>query len=78
VQALAFSPDGQTLAAGTSAGSVFFWHVPSWQELGRFKTPLAAINDLVFSAEGNTLAIGGRTIGGAGKVLLWETKPNED
>jgi WD40 repeat protein/serine/threonine protein kinase len=78
VQALAFSPDGQTLAAASSANSVTFWHAPSWQEMGRFKTPLAAIKDLAFSSEGNTLAIGGRTEGGAGKVVLWQTRPAGD
>lgn len=78
VQAIAFSPDGLTLAGGTSAGSVTLWHVASWQELGHFKTSLAAIKDLTFSPTGNSLAIGGQVADGTGQVLVWDTKPSGD
>jgi hypothetical protein len=32
----------------------------------------------MFSADGNTLAIGGRTAAGHGQVVLWETKTVDD
>jgi WD40 repeat protein len=74
VDALAFAPDGQTLASGTSTGSLTLWHVASWQELGTYKVPMAAINDVVFSADGRALAMGGRASDGTGQVVLWKTR----
>jgi WD40 repeat protein len=74
VNALAFSRDGNTLVAGSSTGVVAFWHVPTWQQLARFKTRLGAVLDFSISPAGDTLAASGRTPTGGGKILMWKTK----
>ena len=73
ITALAFSPDGRTLATGTGSGAVLFWHVPTWQQLAHFKTPLGTVLDLCFSPMGDALAIAGHSPTGQGQVLLWKT-----
>jgi WD40 repeat protein len=70
--ALAFSPDGATLATaganGSSSGSIRLWDVATQQEIG---TPMTAgpepVYALAFSPDGATLA----TAGGDGRARLW-------
>ncbi|MFE5594244.1 WD40 repeat domain-containing protein [Streptomyces sp. NPDC056549] len=60
VTALAFSPDGRTLGAGTRAGSIRLWDIPSRTMIG---TPLPTSGDrvrtLAFSPDGESLHIQG-------------------
>lgn len=60
VTALAFSPDGRTLAAGTRAGGIRLWDIPSRTVIG---APLPTSGDrvrtLAFSADGQSLHIRG-------------------
>ncbi|MFI6423260.1 helix-turn-helix domain-containing protein [Streptomyces sp. NPDC050842] len=60
VTALAFSPDGRTLAAGTRAGGIRLWDIPSRTVIG---APLPTSGDrvrtLAFSADGQSLHIQG-------------------
>ncbi|MFJ5829403.1 WD40 repeat domain-containing protein [Streptomyces sp. NPDC093089] len=60
VTALAFSPDGRTLAAGTRAGGVRLWDVPTRTAIG---SPLPTSGDhvrsLAFSADGRSLHVQG-------------------
>jgi WD40 repeat protein len=86
VTSLAFSPDGQTLAAGYGAtwgaggvlgnrGGVVLWDAARRTRLT--PRPLAApegyIWGLAFSPDGQTLAAGyGDAIGGKGGVVLWD------
>jgi WD40 repeat protein len=61
ILAVAFSPDGKTLASCGRASAVFLWNVPAGskkQELQgpAHKTQYEAIRDLAFSPDGTTLA----------------------
>lgn len=74
--AVAVSPDGQTLAAATSAGQILLWHLPANgapQAVGILQPPgpARAINALTFSPDGRTLAAAGN----AKQVWLWTFAP---
>jgi WD40 repeat protein len=68
---VAFSPGGQTLAAGLANGTVELWNLADPARparLGQPQTsPAAAVNSVAFSPDGRTLAAG---IAG-GTVELW-------
>jgi WD40 repeat protein len=57
VYALAFSPDGRTLAAAGAGGTIRLWDAATQQEIG---TPMTAgsapVYALAFSPDGRTLA----------------------
>ncbi|MFE0424135.1 helix-turn-helix domain-containing protein [Streptomyces sp. NPDC058953] len=60
VTALAFSPDGATLAVGNGSGSVQLWDVASSQRMGSpLLTPGDPILSLAFSPDGRTLYTAG-------------------
>src|SRR5262249_47334477 len=67
VLALAFSPDGRTLASGGQDGTVRLWHVKTRQELLRFDSIPAQVNQLAFSPDGTTLAAALHN----GEIWLW-------
>src|SRR6266545_3559243 len=52
---VAFSPDGQTLAAGTNLGDVRLWQVATGQPIGRLSGHGHAIWGLAFSPDGRIL-----------------------
>ncbi|MEU0413924.1 helix-turn-helix domain-containing protein [Streptomyces griseorubiginosus] len=59
VTALAFSPDGTTLAVGGSEGSLQLWDTSTQQALGGLlTTPGDSIDTLAFSADSHTLYAG--------------------
>jgi hypothetical protein len=58
VQALAFSPDGRLLAAGSREGRVRVWEVPSGRERVELDYESGKVNDLAFSPDGSTAAAG--------------------
>jgi WD40 repeat protein/tetratricopeptide (TPR) repeat protein len=55
--ALAFSPDGSALAAGTPTGSVTVWNARSGEIVASVEEPGAAVLALAFSPEGRSLAV---------------------
>ena len=68
VNALAFSPDGQTLAAGAGT-EIILWDAASQQELTRLKGHSEGITALAYSPDGRYLA----SASSDGTVLLWQT-----
>jgi hypothetical protein len=68
VDDVAFSPDGRTLAAGGSKGTLL-WDVRSHPQLGgRLNGRQGAVGGVAFSPDGRTLA----TAGTSGTVALWQ------
>jgi WD40 repeat protein len=56
IGALAFSPDGKTLAIGCFDGPIKLWSVHQRQEVATLKAHLSFIQSLAFSPDGRTLA----------------------
>jgi glucose/arabinose dehydrogenase len=56
VYALAYSPDGKTLATGTGAGLIQLWDAHSGLELRRLQGHREAVRSLTFSPDGKFLA----------------------
>ncbi len=56
VRAVAFSPDGQTLAAGCDDHTVKMWRLSARQEALTLKGHTGLINDVAFLPDGKTLA----------------------
>ena len=67
INAMAFSPDGLTLAVGDN-DSIRLYDVPSGRERGGMATPW--VRSMAYSADGRTLAAGLRYQPG---LRLWET-----
>ena len=67
VWALAFSPNGQLLAAGDGEGTVKIWDVQQRQAIARLAGDTTAVYSVTFSPDGRTLA----SAGYQGEVKLW-------
>ncbi len=70
VNALAFSPDGDTLAIADSAGSVFLWNTAGHSQPVQL-SPVSgsAIESIAFNPAGTTLAAGDYS----GDIRFWDT-----
>lgn len=67
-EAVAFSPDGQTVAAGSgSENTVRLWHVESGKCIGTLAGPTLGVRSLGFTADSSLLA--GASVGQ--RVYLW-------
>ena len=72
ISALAFSPDGTTLASGTNQGGIQTWNIATGKALAVFAKPtnqgsLEAILALRFSSDGTLLAAGSYKL-----IRIWE------
>jgi WD40 repeat protein len=66
---IAFSPDGLTLATGSSNHAIILWNVANRQPLGEPLTGhVAPVTSLAFSPDGRTLASGSQD----GTLILWD------
>ena len=67
ITAVAFSPDGQTLASGGRDKSVRFWNLSDGRETGRIESNPGSVRTVIFSPDGRHLVIG------SGNTLrLWD------
>jgi WD40 repeat protein len=79
VRAMAFAPDGKTLAAVNDDLSVTLWDVAARKELATYRENglTGTVHSLVFALDGKTLAVGTGDQSNASKpgmVLLWDLK----
>ena len=58
VTSVAFSPDGTTLAAGSTDGTVRLWDMATHRQITTLTGPTGAVNSVAFSPDGKTLATG--------------------
>jgi WD40 repeat protein len=70
VSSLAFAPDGDNLACGSSDGIVSLWNVNDRSELQRFQAHAATVLSLAFSPNRKSLATGGEDW----LVRLWDAE----
>lgn len=74
VMALAFSPDGKTLAAASWDGDIRLWDVAARKETKRFTGHDEIVRFLTFSSDGRRLISGGQD----GTVRVWDVADGKE
>jgi WD40 repeat protein len=67
-QEVAFTPDGQFLAAASNEETVKFWDARTWKLAAEFAWQAGGLRCLAFSADGMLAAAGGT----GRKVVVWD------
>ena len=70
---IAYSPDGNTIATGSTDGTVQFWDAITQEHKSTFTTHTDIVS-VVYSPDGDTIA----TRSTDGTVLLWKIKPTSE
>jgi WD40 repeat protein len=70
LQAVAYSPDGKSLASGGGDGVVRLWDVATGKMLHEFRGHRGLIWCIAFSPDGRTVASGGEDT----TILLWDVR----
>src|SRR5258708_319305 len=73
IYCVAFSPDGQFLAAGSANGEVGVWQVARWKQIMTLSGHIGWVWSVAFSPDGARLASGGDD----GTVELWEVSSGQ-
>jgi len=76
VRALAFSPDGKTLASGDEGGMVKLWDVSTWEPLLTLEKHTGPVRFIRFSPDGKVLGTCGLGRNGTAEIFLWRTVDN--
>jgi len=71
---VAFSPDGQTLAAPGYGSTVYLWDTASGREVRRLEGHRDSVESVAYSSDGRLLA----TVGAEGTVLLWDAATGKE
>lgn len=74
VEAIAFSPDGQTLIGGDLVGNIKRWDVATGKEIAVFNEHSASITSLVFSRDGSLWASASRD----GQIIMRDNVSNAE
>jgi RNA polymerase sigma factor (sigma-70 family) len=69
VRAVAFSPNGKTLAAGDDGGVTRLWSVSNWQVLQTLKGHRGGVSSVAFSSDGESLASASHDA----SICVWDT-----
>jgi WD40 repeat protein len=78
--AIAFCPDGKSLAIATEGGALKRWDIDRRDYVATFPGPVCYVDVLCFSPDGERLAAGAHDVGGIkGKnaLLVWRTSTRE-
>jgi WD40 repeat protein len=74
IRSITFSPDGRTIATGSTDKSVRLWSAVSFQELVKLEGHVGVVTSVAFSPDGRTLASGSFD----GYVKLWYAATDEE